>query len=120
MLSVHHGMRLFLSALALVAFQVSAQVETAWVRDGATNGSGWRSRLVLDSDEVFAAGDVSSGYATTKYDAAGKQQWIDLISATETYLPLGLASAGNGEVVVTGTFGTIKYNASGKALWVAK
>jgi hypothetical protein len=64
--------------------------------------------------------EVTSSYATIKYDASGNQQWAvrfhDVVFAN--YQAHDIAVDGSGNVLVTGYDATIKYNSDGQQQWI--
>jgi hypothetical protein len=75
---------------------------------------------VTGSSEDSNNPDVTSSYATIKYDASGNQQWAvrfqdQPFSNNQGY---GIAIDSSENVLVTGNDATIKYNSDGQQQWI--
>jgi uncharacterized delta-60 repeat protein len=99
---------------------------------GTGNGDDFALAIVVDwSGNVYVTGqsfalDGSSDYATIKYNAAGREEWVARYSRSGADLNGATAVAvdSSGNVYVTGEssfdYATIKYNAAGQEQWVAR
>jgi hypothetical protein len=105
--------------------------------NGPGNGDDWANALAVDgTGNVYVTGrsqglDSDDDYATIKYDAAGKEQWVARYNGpgNSSDRPSALAVDAAGNAYVTGgsigsgtivDYATVKYDSAGKELWVAR
>jgi uncharacterized delta-60 repeat protein len=117
----------------------SQYVDTAWVRryNGPGNSYDYAYAIAVDdAGNVFVTGSsTGSGtdldYATTKYNSAGVEQWVQRYNgpANNEDWAYAIAIDGAGNVYITGwsavsgtsdDYVTIKYNSTGETLWVRR
>lgn len=103
-----------------------------WSRryDGPMHGTDEPAAVAVNaSGSVFVTGTISragekTGYATLKYDADGKLEWVRRSEARATARAKAIALDASGNVVVTGEsdgeFLTIKYDDDGNELWTRR
>lgn len=95
--------------------------------DGPVGGADEPAAVAVDaSGNVFVAGTTSrpggkTGYATLKYDADGRLQWLKRSGAAQSATAAALALDASGNALVTGESEgevlTVKYDGEGKELW---
>jgi len=123
-----------ITGTTLAQHQLSAGVDTAWVRHYAGEpipGIDRAVDIVLDqSGNIYVTGYVASAesgydYYTIKYNSAGSAIWSARYDGmTGDDMPVDMCVDAAGNIYVTGTsgrgFATIKYDDSGVELWVAQ
>ena len=114
---------------------LAQQVNEAWVQryNGPGNSSDTGIKIAVDDDgNVYVTGssysgssEISSDYATIKYNSLGEQQWEQRYNGPHNSSDYGMAIAVDDlrNVYVTGYslgYATIKYNSAGVQQWVQR
>lgn len=109
--------------------------EQQWVNryDGPGNREDEARAIAIDAEgNVYVTGaslnyngsGTGSDYATLKYTATGRQEWVARYHGGGSEQPQAIVTDAEGNVYVTGIssgdYGTVKYNSSGEQQWAAR
>jgi uncharacterized delta-60 repeat protein len=114
---------------ATIKYNPAGQQQWIARYNGARDGDDFALAIAVDrSGNVYVTGesfavDQSSDYATVKYNAAGREEWVARYSRSGSDLngATAIAVDSSGNVYVTGEssfdYATIKYNGAGQEQW---